>query len=461
MNPDEESYKNIYKKRVALFSLVVSVALVLVKILIAVLSNSMGVFSEAINNGLDLVAVLITFLAVRIATRPADRDHTYGHGKYENLSAFFEIIIITILCFFIIFRSVQRIILRNFELSLNIYIFIVLAASVVVNIIRVYFIGNAARRYNSMAFKSNFLNYSSDIVSSIIVIIGLYLASKGYPLADPIASIVVALIIMSFSAKLALKVIRNFLDYIPREITEKVAEILDSIPEVKSYGKIRIHEVGDIKFINLDINVDDNIYITQIEKIKEKIKQEITKSLPGSEIVMEIKPAISEDNIDCIVKEVLLNTESVLDIHNIYIYNVGDQIDVSAHIELSSTLNLEESEKLTERTEAEIKEKIKNLRNLYIHIEDAKKDENWDDITSISEQLIEKIKQSISDLVSADTCHKFTVLERNSVYNLAFHCRLDREMEVEKAHSVITEMENRIKLISPSIKEVSIHMEPI
>mgnify|MGYP002683500415 CR=1 FL=1 len=109
----------------------------------------------------------------------------------------------------------------------------------------------------------------------------------------------------------------------------------------------------------------------------------------------------------------------------------------------------------------EIKEKIKNLRNLYIHIEDAKKDENWDDITSISEQLIEKIKQSISDLVSADTCHKFTVLERNSVYNLAFHCRLDREMEVEKAHSVITEMENRIKLISPSIKEVSIHMEPI
>ena len=85
MNPDEESYKNIYKKRVALFSLVVSVALVLVKILIAVLSNSMGVFSEAINNGLDLVAVLITFLAVRIATRPADSNHTYGH---ENTRIF-------------------------------------------------------------------------------------------------------------------------------------------------------------------------------------------------------------------------------------------------------------------------------------------------------------------------------------------------------------------------------------
>ncbi len=461
MDREEELTKNSYKKRVALFSLIVSVVLVLVKVLIAVLSNSMGVFSEAINNGLDLVAVLITFLAVRMATRPADKDHTYGHGKYENLSAFFEIIIITILCLFIIYRAIERIILKNFELNLNIYIFIVLAVSIAVNIVRVYFIGSAAKRYNSMAFKSNFLNYSSDIVSSIIVIIGLFVSSKGYPLADPIASIAVALIIMGFSARLAIKVIRNFLDYIPAEITEKVAKILDAIPEVKSYGKIQIHEVGDIRFINLGINVDDNTYITRMEKTKEKIKQEILSSFPGSEIVMEIKPSLSEDNIDCTVKEVLLNEAFVKDIHNIFIYNVGNKVDISVHLELRSTLSLAESERLTEKTETEIKEKIKNLRNLYIHIEDAKKDESWDDITSSSEHLIEKIKERISALVSPDTCHKFTVLERNGAYNVAFHCRLDRDMEVEKAHSIISEIEDRIKRISPNIREVSIHMEPI
>jgi len=461
MDRDEESIKNSYKKKVALFSLIVSVVLVLVKILIAVLSNSMGVFSEAINNGLDLVAVLITFLAVRMATRPADKDHTYGHGKYENLSAFFEIIIITILCLFIIYRAIERIILKNFELNLNIYIFIVLAVSIAVNIVRVYFIGSAAKRYNSMAFKSNFLNYSSDIVSSIIVIIGLFVSSKGYPLADPIASIAVALIIMGFSARLALKVIRNFLDYIPAEITEKVAKILDAIPEVKSYGKIQIHEVGDIRFINLGINVDDNTYITRMEKTKEKIRQEILSSLPGSEIVMEIKPSLSEDNIDCTVKEVLLNEAFVKDIHNIFIYNIGNKVDISVHLEFRSTLSLAESERLTEKTEAEIKEKIKNLRNLYIHIEDAKKDERWDDITATSEHLIEKIKERISALVSPDTCHKFTILERNGAYNVAFHCRLDRDMEVEKAHSIISDIEDRIKRISSNIREVSIHMEPI
>jgi cation diffusion facilitator family transporter len=428
---------------------------------VALFSNSIGVFSEAVNNGLDLVTVIITLLAVRIATRPADKDHTYGHGKYENLSAFFEIIIISLLSIFIIYKSVQRIILKNFELNLNIYVFIVLIISIVINIIRVYFIGNAARRYNSVAFKSNFLNYSSDIISSIIVIIGLFLAGRGFPLADPIASIIVALIIMGFAIRLSLKIIRNFLDYIPKEVTEKVVKILDAIPEVKSYGKIQIHEVGDIKFINLDIYVDDNIYISQMEKIKGKIKQEIIEEIPGSEIVMEIKPSLSEENVDCIVKEVLLNESFVSDIHNIFIYNIGELIDISVHLGVHRSLNLEESEKLTEKTETMIKEKIKNLRNVYIHIEDAKSGENWDDITEKSENLIYRIKTSIANLVSPETCHKFTILEKNGIYNVAFHCRLDRNMEVEKAHSIISEIEDKIKRISSNIKEVSIHMEPI
>lgn len=461
MISDGESTKNLYKKRVALFSLIVSVMLVLIKVLVAVFSNSMGVFSEAVNNGLDLVTVLITLLAVRMATRPPDKDHTYGHGKYENLSAFFEIIIITILCFFIIYRSVQRIILGNFELNLNIYVFIVLAISIVVNIVRVYFIGNAARRYNSVAFKSNFLNYTSDIISSVIVIIGLIFASIGFPLADPIASIIVAIIIMIFSAKLSLKIIRNLLDYIPKEVTDKVAKILDSIPEVKSYSKIKIHEVGDIKFINLDINVDDNIYISQIEIMKEKIKQKILESIPEAEILMAIKPLLSDENVDCIVKEVLLSETFVRDIHNIFIYNIGAQIDISVHLELHKFLNLEESEKLTEKTESSIKDKIKNLRNVYIHIEDARGDENWDDITAKSENLINKIKSNITYLVSPETCHKFTILERNGIYNVAFHCRLDRDMDVGKAHFIISEIEDRIKRISSNIKEISIHVEPI
>jgi cation diffusion facilitator family transporter len=448
------------KKQVALFSLIITILLVIVKIIVAYLSNSISIFSETLNNGLDLVTVLITFLAIRISTRPPDKDHTYGHGKYENLSALFQLVIISLLCFFVIYKSIQRIILKDFELMLNNYVFIVLIGSILVNIVRVYFVGNVAKKYNSYAFKAEFLNYLSDIISSLIVVIGLFIARAGFYLADPIASIIISILILVFGVRMAIKVIKNFLDYIPREVTEKVREVLEEIPEIKSVDRILIHEVGNIKFVNLEISVDDNIYLSQLENLKEKITGEIIKNLPDSQIMVAAKSSFSEDNVDCKIKEILLNQADVRDIHNIFIYNVGDKIDISVHVELSKSLNLAESEKLTALTEDLILEKITYARNVYIHIEDAKGNESWNDITGRSEDLINRIKKEISAHVLAESCHNFTILERNGNYSVAFHCRLDKNMEVEPAHSIITKIENRIKHISGSIGEVLVHVEP-
>jgi len=448
------------KKQVALFSLIITILLVAVKIIVAYLSNSISVFSEALNNGLDLVTVLITFLAIRISTRPPDKDHTYGHGKYENLSALFQLVVISLLCFFVIYKSIQRIILKDFELMLNNYVFIVLIGSILVNIIRVYFVGSVARKYNSYAFKAEFLNYLSDIISSLIVVIGLFIARAGFYLADPIASIIISILILVFGIRMAIKVMKNFLDYIPREVTEKVHEVLEEIPEIKSVNRILIHEVGNIKFVNLEISVDDNIYLSQLENLKEKISGEIAKNLPDSQIMVSAKSSFSENNVDCKVKEILLNQADVKDVHNIFIYNVGDKIDISVHVELSQSLSLAESEKLTALTEDLILGKITFARNIYIHIEDAKGNESWNDITGRSEDLINRIKIEISAHVLPESCHNFTILERNGNYNIAFHCKLDKKMEVEPAHSIITKIENRIKHISGRIGEVLVHVEP-
>ena len=448
------------KKQVALFSLIVTVLLVAVKVFIAYFSNSIGVLSEALNNGLDLVTVLILFLAVRMSSKPADADHTYGHGKYENLSALIEIIIITVLCFFVIYKSVQRIVFKDFELNLSNYVFIVLIISIAVNIIRVYFVGRVAKRFDSYAFKAEFLNYFSDIISSIIVIIGLFVSKAGFYLADPIASIIISLMILVFGARMALRVIRNLLDYIPGEVTEKVRLIIDKIPEVKSADKILIHEVGNIKFINLAVSVDDNIYLSRLESLKEKVREKILKAYPGSEVMVSAKSSFSECNIDCKIKEILLGYNDVKDIHNLNIYNVSNMIDISAHIELSKSLNLIESEELTAKAEKRIKQEIQYIRNVYIHIEDKKSDENWNDITKESEKMIKIIEKQISDYIIKDSCHNFTILERNGYYNISLHCRLDRNIKIDSAHSVITTLENNIKNISGNISEVIVHVEP-
>jgi len=452
--------EDTHKRNIALFSLLVSIILVVVKIAIAYFTNSMGVYSEALNNGLDIVTVLITFLAIRMSTRPADKDHTYGHGKYENLSAFLEISIISALCFFIIYKSIQKIIYKNFELKLNWYVFLILIISIVLNIIRVFYIGRAARKYNSYAFKADFLNYSSDIISSVVVIIGLLVANTGFKLADPIASIVVSVIVLIFSSRLLIGTVRNLMDYIPKEVTDKVSKILKDISEIRSVNKMKIHEVGNIKFINLEICLKSNFYLSQVEKIKEKIKNKIRSNIPDSEIIIEIRSLPSKDNIEQYIKEIILNQQYVKDIHNIFIYNVNNLIDISIHIELNKYLKLEETEKLTKITEEKIKEKIENIRSIYIHIEDSRSSESWTDITEKSEKFISAIKDEVSLYVSPETCHNFTLLEKEGSYNLAFHCRLKKDLDIKKAHSIITKIEDDIKKKCKNISEIVIHVEP-
>ncbi|MFO7928826.1 MAG: cation diffusion facilitator family transporter [Candidatus Humimicrobiaceae bacterium] len=450
----------ISKRKIATISLFISIFLVTVKALVAYFSNSLGVFSEALNNGLDLVTVLITFFAVRMAARPADRDHTYGHGKYENFSGLIEVIIISGLCLFIIYRSIQRLIYRDFSLNINWVVFTILGVSVLLNIFRVVFIGALIKKENSYAFRAEFINYSGDIVASIIVIAGLVFAEFGIYIADPIASIIVALVVIGLSIKLSVGIARNLLDYVPKEITDRILKIVEGISEIRDINDIRVHEVGGLKFINLDVTIPHNFYLAQVEKIKGKIKQNIKKEFKDSKIIIEVKPHLSPENLEDYIKAILMAEENIGEIHNIYIYNVGNKIDASVHVNLKHFLKLKEIEKLTKETENKLKEKIDNLRRIYIHVEDLSGQENWDDVTSNSEGLIKKVKERIPAEIDSSSCHNFSILRKGNIYHVAFHCRLDKDMLIRDAHRIISETEDKIKAEIKRIGEILIHVEP-
>jgi cation diffusion facilitator family transporter len=427
---------------------------------IAIITNSIGVFSEALNNGLDLVTVLIAFLAIRMSLKPPDKDHTYGHGKYENLSAAVELIIISLLSLFIIYRSIQRIIYKDFQLNINNYVFIVLIISVILNIIRVYFVGRAAKTHRSSVFEAEFLNYTTDIVSSIVIIAGLLFSKSGFLLADPIASIIVSIAVLIFGLRLSIKVFRNLLDYIPVETTNRIIKSSKSFKEIKSINELRIHEVGNIKFINLNINLEKNLYLSQVEKIKERFKQKIEKDNPGCRIILETKTDYNKDDIYSKIKEIILNYKNIKDIHNINIYQVKDQIDISVHVQLVKELDLNKTERLTKKVENELKNEIILLRSIYIHIEEANSRQSWKDITSSSKPFINRIKKEVKEYAVPSTCHNFTILKKDNNYNIAFHCRLEKDLKVDQAHSVITILEDIIRKKFKNIEEISIHVEP-
>ncbi len=456
----ENQLKEISKRRLATFSLVVSVFLVVIKIIAALVSNSMGLYSEALNNGLDIVTVLITFLAIRMATRPADKDHPYGHGKYENLSALAQIIIISLLSFFIIYRSVERLVHRDFDLFITWHIFLVLAVSVVLNIIRVTYLGIIAKKYDSIAFKADFINYAGDIFSSFVVIIGLIFARFGNFIADPIASIIVSVAILFFGFKLALKTVRDLMGYIPEGVTDRVAKILEDIKEIEHIHFIKIHEVGNIKFINISISLKSSLHLSQVEKIKQDIRASVASHIHDAELIIDTRSKTGSGSVEDVIKEITMGHEIIKDIHNIFTYKVNAMLNISVHLELKKHISLAEAEVITKDIEQSIKSEIKNINQVYIHIEDENYEQDWDDITPSSDGLIDSIKKAVSPLIDPNTCHKFAILLRNHKYNISFHCYLNKEFKISCAHRITSAMESAIKEVLPHIDEVTIHAEP-
>jgi cation diffusion facilitator family transporter len=109
------------KRRVAFISVIAAIFLTGTKLLIGLLTGSLGILSEALHSGLDLVAAIITYFSVRISDKPADREHNYGHGKFENFSAFIETILLLITCAWIIYEAVKRLASGNTHIEVNIW----------------------------------------------------------------------------------------------------------------------------------------------------------------------------------------------------------------------------------------------------------------------------------------------------------------------------------------------------
>src|SRR5579875_719689 len=161
------------KTVVALSSVGAAIGLTGLKIVVALLTGSLGILAEAAHSGLDLVAALMTFFAVRVADRPADITHNYGHGKVENLSAFFEAGLLLITAVWVIYEAARRLILHDQIVDVNIWAFVVMVVAVLVDYTRSRALLRVARRLGSQALEADALHFRSDIWSSLVVIIGL------------------------------------------------------------------------------------------------------------------------------------------------------------------------------------------------------------------------------------------------------------------------------------------------
>jgi len=286
------------KNRAAGTSVLAAVGLTVFKLVVGIATNSLGILAEAAHSGLDLAAALMTWFAVRISGRPADREHQFGHGKVENLSALFETLLLLITSAWIIYEAVQRLFYKTEEVEVSIWSFVVMATSIVVDINRSRMLYKAARKYNSQALEADALHFSTDIWSSSVVILGLigvtvarFVPSLNWMVqADAIAAMVVAVIVIYVSGELGWRTIQSLLDAAPKGKRDQIVNLVEALDGVEDCHAVRIRPSGASWFVDLHVTMDGERTLNYAHAVTETIEKEIHRLLPNSDVTIHMEP---------------------------------------------------------------------------------------------------------------------------------------------------------------------------
>ncbi|MEI6752930.1 MAG: cation diffusion facilitator family transporter [Paludibacter sp.] len=279
------------KKDVALGSVVAAVFITIFKLIIGLMTMSLGIISEALHSALDMVAAIITYFSVRVSDRPADSEHNYGHGKVENLSALVETILLLVTCVWIIYEAVNRLTSGNVHIEVTYWSYIVVITSIIIDFTRSRALYRVAKKHNSQALEADALHFSTDIWSSSVVLIGLIAYQfLGWKNADSIAALFVAIIVLYVSYQLGKKAIDVLLDKSPANTKEIVRLILKSYPEIKHYHSLKARTAGADTFIKFNVHFDPELSLREVHEVCDKIEAEIEKLVKRSEVYIHAEP---------------------------------------------------------------------------------------------------------------------------------------------------------------------------
>ncbi len=286
------------KRSAALSSVIAAVGLTGFKMVVGLMTGSLGILAEAAHSGLDLVAAIVTLWAVHHSGKPADRDHLYGHGKIENLSALFETLLLLVTCIWIIHEATDRLLYQSVKVAATFWAFAVMITSIVVDVHRSRRLYRAAHKHQSQALQADAMHFSTDIWSSAVVLLGLvclklaawFPALQVLNKADSIAALGVAVIVIIISGRMGLSSIQQLLDTAPAGMVEKIIAAVEAMPGVVDCHHVRLRHSGPLLFVDIHVLMDGNQTLRAAHALTDDIERHIQNIVPDSDVTVHPEP---------------------------------------------------------------------------------------------------------------------------------------------------------------------------
>ncbi|VVC04250.1 Ferrous-iron efflux pump FieF [Candidatus Bilamarchaeum dharawalense] len=275
----------------AKISMFVNIGLLASKIVVAFITGSIGLYAESAHSFFDLVASVLAYLGIRKAEQPEDHSHHFGHEKFENLSSLLQALLITGTAFVVLFEAYQKISGPG-EVEFSEAGIILMLISIPVTYFTSRYLGDIAKKEGSSALEADSAHFTTDVISSVAVLLGLILVKLGYVFGDPLGAIVVGLVMLYISIELLLKSFWVFMDFSPeKDKMAKIVHVLDSEKGITRYHKLRARIAGSRILVDVHIHVPHKTSVVDGHKIAHDIETRIMREVPEvKEVSVHVEP---------------------------------------------------------------------------------------------------------------------------------------------------------------------------
>ena len=458
------------KKRAALLSIGSAALLLCLKTFLVIRTDSLGILSEALHSGLDLVAAIITFLSVRVADQPADERHPYGHGKFENFSAFIETGLLVLTAVYIVYEAFQRLFFHAVHIQPSLLAILVLLVALAIDMTRARALNAVAQRHASEALEADALHFSTDVWSTIVVILGVGLVWAGnywnlswLAYADSLAGLAVAGVILWVGSQLGRRTLDALLDAAPSGLQEQITSAIEQIEGVLRADRVRLRRAGNRYFVDATVSVARTANLEQVHDLTDRIEKRVAQIVPADVIVHAEPRAPRDEHLFESIRAVAQRLG--LAVHDVTASQQDGHLFVELHLEVDENLSLREAHRRATELEDGIRALGSGNVDANIHIEPlgrhiATPDTRAGEMRQLEmavEAFINHMPSTYDELLN---CHDVRVRQVEHHILVSCHCVMKSELSITRVHDVLAALEDSVKERFPQISRVTIHPEP-
>jgi cation diffusion facilitator family transporter len=455
------------KHAVALTSVAAAVGLTVMKIVVGFATGSLGILAEAAHSAMDLVAALLTLLAVRVADREADESHPYGHGRFENVSALFETGLLLLTCAWVGWQAVERLLSGGHHVDASIWAFAVMAVSIAVDWSRSRALSRAAKEHGSQALEADALHFSSDIWSSAVVMLGLALVWLGDRLpgaewlaqADAVAALLVSAIVVVVGGRLGRDTVAALVDTAPPGLLPRLRDAAAEVDGVLAVPRVRLRRVGNKLFVDLTALVARTTPFARAHDVADAVEARVSVEMPNADVVVHLEP-IAAPTESAAERVHFVARRRGVRVHDVRVRQVGERMEVDLHVELDPGMTLSDAHAMATGLEEALLAADDRLGAVNTHLEAPEPVSRDVEITGQSQELVGQVRTVADRLAGRGATHEVRVYRSKDDRNLVLHASFPAELAVDEVHQLSAEIERALRAELPRIGTVLVHQEP-